>query len=188
MSFDINKNLIQKHSSKIIFLIDSSAYCFIEEIEQICGFNVLEIIHNSKRAHFFITNEVFVELMNGPRKLDPAIYINHLLNVESSMDSDWKENRFLIEENGAIKYVVLNKISSVDYGQILLCQNHPELILVTNDRKILRSSAQIIPGRIYGTPRLVERMLELESTQSSLKIIQATIKSHYEMKSPFKDN
>ena len=78
------------------------------------------------------------------------------------MSHDLKENRFLIEENGQIKYIVLNKVSAQDWGQVLLCQNHPELILVSNDRKLLKSAGIILKERVIGINALIDRMIQLE--------------------------
>ena len=78
------------------------------------------------------------------------------------MSYDLKENRFLIEEDGQIKYIVLNKISAQDYNQVLLCQNHPELTLVSNDRKLLKSASLILKERAIGINTFMDRMIELE--------------------------
>jgi len=103
-----------------------------------------------------------------------STFINHVLNAESAINADWKENRFLIKDNGQTKYIVLNKISPTDYAQILLCQNHPELVLVVNDRKMLRSGSQIIPERIIGIPALLNRLLDVFPENDRLKTLKNT--------------
>lgn len=186
MSYDIIKVKISQYTDKTLFLLDSSAFCKFEEIEKESGIHLLEIIHNSNKAHFFITNEVLVELMNGPRNLDIRIYKNHIINVEGSMDPNWKENRLLVEEDGELKYIIGNKVSNVDYNEIMLCQNHSELILVTNDQRMLKNGSRVLPGRIYGPPRLIERMIELEPNNTRLVKLQEVALQMYELIQPYK--
>jgi hypothetical protein len=133
--------------------------------------------------YFFVSNEVVVEIENRPRKFKFGYFINHILNSPISMDSNWKENRFLVKENGETRYITLNKVSNVDYGQISLAQNHPELTLVSNDRKLLKSAAHIIPGRVLGMPILIERLCDKYPDNKPLKSIKKTLGQTHELKS-----
>lgn len=180
------KHFLKKNSGKKIFIIDSSAFCRFEEIQIACGKNILSIMKASSKYTFVILNTVLVELMNGPRSLDLNFFMNNIVNSEISMDPKWKENRFIIEEDGEIRYVVLNKISAVDYGQISLCQNHPEFSLVTNDEKMLKSASRIIPGRIFGPAGLLDRLLEFDPNNTDIKLIQLTALKIFSLLHPFK--
>ena len=183
---ELTKHFLKQNKDKIIFLIDSSAFCKFEEIQNVCGINLFLIMKNSSKYTFVMNNEVLMELIRGPRSLDLGFFMGHLINSEGAMDPKWKENRFLIEEDGETRYIILNKVSSVDYGQILFCQNHTEFILVTNDERMLKSASRIIPGRIYGPPRLIEELLKLDPINSNLKLIQSTAQQIYTFKHPFK--
>ena len=185
MSFDINKQNISKYIDKKIYLFDSGVFARSEEISSACKVDFIDVFNELPAEYFFVSNEVVVEIANGPRHLNYGYFMHHILNSEGAMDSSWKENRFLIEEAGEIRYVVLNKISNVDYGQVTLAQNHKELTLVSNDRKLLKSAAQIIPGRVLGMPVLIERLSEKYPQNKKLKVINTAVKKIYELKNPF---
>lgn len=154
MSFDINENKIKKLSNagKELFLIDSSAFCRFEEVDRISDFSFLTYLKNVSHVHFFVTNEVLMEIANGPRNLNFSFFNDYMLNAEVSFSPNYKENKFIIEENGILKYVELNKISGQDYGQIHLAQNHPELKIVTNDEKFLKSATSLLGEERVRTP------------------------------------
>ena len=81
----------------------------------------------------------------------------------------------LIEENGEVKYIVLNNISATDYAQILICQNHKTLILVANDKKMLKSAIQVIKERrVIGIPALLNWLLVLYPDNGRLKALKET--------------
>ena len=134
-----------------------------------------------------MTNDVFVELSNGPRQIPVTFITEHIINSEGSFLPDWKENRFLIKENGEIRYIVLNKISTVDYSQVLLCQNHPELTLVSNDHKLLKSAKVVLIDRVIGPPSLIEQLIDLHPIHEDLKKITEAVKKIYSFKKVSKD-
>jgi len=183
MSYDLNTNKITKFSNKKLFLIDSSAFGKIEELWKITGTNLLLLMEQSQKVHFFLSNEVCVELMKGPRELDCKFLIDHIINVEGSGSYDLKENKFIIEENGQTKYIVLNKISWQDYNQVILCQNHPELILVSNDRKLLKSAGFVIKDRVIGINALFDEMIKLEPGYKEYRSLKSKALEIFELKS-----
>lgn len=184
MSLGNNRDRIEKYAGKTIYLFDTGVFARSEEIQKFCGINFVDVFKKLPNEHFFISNEVLCEISNS-RNLNYDYFLNHLLNAEGSMDPNWKENRFLFEENGEIKIVVLNKVSRTDYMQVLLCQNHEELILVSNDRKLLKSAVQVIPGQVLGVPVLVERLRRKYSDIKELEMIGNTLKQIYKLKNPF---
>ena len=130
------------------------------------------------RRQFFILTNVLSELIQGPNGISPTQlnpFFNHILAPESAMGNDKKENRFLINVKGKIKYVVLNKISVTDYAQVLVCQNHKELTLVANDKKMLKSAAQVIKERrVTGIPALLDKLLTLYPNNERLRVLKKT--------------
>ena len=164
MSYDLNVSKLSKFKGKTIFLFDSSTFCRYEELFLYSGINFFEVLGKLDRIIFLLTNEVIVELMNGPRKLHPKFLLDHIINVEGSMDHSLKENRFLYEKKGKLHYMVLNKVSAVDWNQVLLCQNHSDLVLVTNDRKLLKSS--------FGAASLIYKLLEMYPDDTDLQSLE----------------
>lgn len=82
MSYDLNNAKLSKLINKTLFLIDSSAFCRIEELAVATGLHLLLLMKSSTKTHFLLTNEVFVELMNGPRVLHPKFILDHIINAE----------------------------------------------------------------------------------------------------------
>lgn len=186
MSFDYNTQHIGEHKDKKVYLFDTGVFARSEEIASVCGSDFIEIFSKLPEEYFFVTNEVLLELMNGPRTILPGFFMKHILNAEGAMDRTLKENRFIIEKDGNLSYIVLNKVSSVDYSQILLCQNHKELILVSNDRKLLKSAAQILPDRVIGFPTLIINLSQKYPSNKPLMYVRKVIDEHYELKNIFR--
>ncbi len=184
MSYEFNIKRIAELGDKFLYLLDSSAYIRLEELSQMTNCNFLEMLHTlSKNSYFFLTNEVVVELMNGPRICAIETYLEHVINAEVSMDKSWKENRFIIEESGQLKYLILNRISSTDYGQIHLCQNHRKLNLVSNDRKMLKSAKTIIEDRCLGIDKLLDELLKRETLLvETINTVKQALEKNYAKK------
>ncbi len=182
MSYDLNVKKLEKLSSKTIFLFDSSTYCRYEELSIYSGVDFFDVITNLDNITFLFTNEVAVELMNGPRKLSPKFILDHIINVEGSMDHSLKENRFLYEKEGKLFYMELNKVSVIDWNQVLLCQNHPSLILVTNDRKLHKSAKAVLGDRSIGAASLLDRLLVLSPDNAHLKTLKDKSNELFEFK------
>lgn len=184
-----NSSIIFNSGKKHNFLFDTSTIRYFEEMYRQCGASIFFAMSQMEDVNFFACNEVLSELMNGPGGFNPAnfnIFFNHILSSESSMNRDRKENRFLINEDGEVKYIVLNKISATDYAQILLCQNHPELVIVANDRKLIKSGAQVIPSRrVIGIPALLNRLLKIYPDNERIKALKKTGDEMYIKKHAF---
>ena len=71
--------------------------------------------------------------------------LKHIINNPSAIvNNPDKENRFIKKENNEISVVIGNNISSEDYSTIVLCQHNPDFILVTNDKKMLKSGKLVL--------------------------------------------
>lgn len=186
-----NRKILSEHAKDYNFLLDTSAIRYLQIMHSVSGASIFKVFEECPDVNFFVANVVLSELMNGPNALTPiqiGAFLNHILNSESSMMPERKENRFLVEENGEVKYVELNKISSTDYAQVLLCQNHTELILVTNDKKLIRSAAQVVKGRrVVGIPALFDKLLELYPNNERVKKLKETGEKIFSQKHAFED-
>ena len=164
-----NKNKINLLSAKELFLLDSSAFLIFERWGNILGFNLLQKIQDSQKYHFFITNEVFVELHQKP----PGRYRDELwkdiLNAEGSMSRDVKFSSFPIDINGETFAIVINAISAEDFNQIWLCSNHTELTLISNDRKLLKAVATVLGGRAVGPSVFIKKFIKDYPEDTDLK-------------------
>lgn len=171
-----NNKILQEQGKKYNFLLDTSAILYFQVMYQHCGASIFTAINECPEVNFFVLNDVLSELMQGQKGINPTqlnIFLNHILNSESAMDRNRKENRFLVEEDGEIKYIVLSSISATDYAQILVCQNHPQLVLVANDKKMLKSAAQVLEGRrTVGIPAFLDRLLLLCPTNERIKALK----------------
>lgn len=173
-----NEKVLDIYGKKFNYLFDTSTILYFQTMYEYCGANIFKALEECPEVNFFVLNDVLSELMQGPKGINPtqlSIFFNHILNAESSMDRDRKENRFLVTENGQIKYIVLNNVSATDYAQILLCQNHERLTLVANDKKMLKSAAQVVSGRrVIGIPALLDRLLLTCPSNEKLKTLKKT--------------
>lgn len=186
---DLNKEILKKNSRKYNFLFDTSSIIYLEALWKRSGASIFKALGELPDVNFFVVNDVVSELISGKNAspVDGVLntFFNHILNSESSMAPNYKENKFLIEQGGEVKYIILNKISATDYAQILLCQNHLELTLVTNDRKMLKSGARVILGRrILGIPAFLNKLVELHPDNKRLASIKATAELMFIKKRP----
>lgn len=173
-----NNQILLAQGRKYNFLFDTSTILYFQVMYEHCGASIFTAIGECPKVNFFVLNDVLSELMQGSKAINPTqlnTFFNHILNPESSMDYKRKENRFLIEKNGELKYIVLSSISATDYAQVLVCQNHTQLTLVANDKKMLKSAAQILSGRrSVGIPAFLDRLLAIYPENERLKVLKRT--------------
>lgn len=166
---DSNKKKIESLKGKELFLFDSSAFQIFEEWGLALHFDLLGKIQESPRHHFFITNEVFVELHQKRQPEYMARFFKYILNSEASMSHETKFNLFPVEIDGKIIAVQTNAISVEDFNQVWLCVNHPELSLISNDRKLLKTTAVVLKGRVLGPSTFIRKFIEMYPEDSALK-------------------
>lgn len=153
------------------YLLDGNIIDCFEGIYRAVGINMLKEIDSIQNVTYLFTNQVIVELLNRPQSLDISIAKNNIINVEGGHSED-KENRFLIEEDGEIRVALGTKVSPEDWAQVLLCQNHPKLKLVSNDHGLIKNSLRAI-----GEPRtktivsLVQELITLSSNSKNLQLV-----------------
>ncbi|MEK7059550.1 MAG: hypothetical protein AAB971_02215 [Patescibacteria group bacterium] len=182
-----NDSTLAASLGELILLIDSSAYVEIQRIANETGYHALNfIINRYPKIDFFFSADVFRELnARGISSNAPNIASRALQAEGVSIDPSSKVNLGLYNStDGQIKSYNHNKISQADQNQILLCQNHLELVLLTTDHKLLRSAAPVLPNRIMDLQNLFELLVNTENPYLS-KMWQE-LHDHYMQTSNFK--
>src|SRR6185295_3804211 len=136
MNMENNDTILAASRGELILLIDSSAYGEIQRLANETGCHALNFIFRRyPKIDFFFSEDVFREL--NARDLSPNALnmAQRFLQAEGvSIDPSSKVDIGLYNStDGRIKSYRNNKISQADHSQILLCQNHLELTLLTND-------------------------------------------------------
>lgn len=183
-----NDKIIENNGKRLNLLVDTSAFLTFREIEVRAGVNPLSLLRHYHDIAVFFSSSAAVELMQGEGlSSDVVVMLKNSLNDEQSSISNEKENRFLYNsKDGRIKMIELNKMSKADYGQILLCQNHKRLVLLTNDKKMLKSAASLLDKRIMDVLNLLELMVNTpdEKLRIQWEALKRWYDSNYEYKRP----
>lgn len=183
MNNEVNKYTIDQHSDKTLFLIDSSAFCRLEEISQLSDANVLKALKDCNTVTFLVTNDVLMELMNGPRNIDISLFHDNLLSANGGFMQGWKENRFIVDDGkGNISAIQLSKVSNADWNQICLCQEHETLNLVCNDEKMFKNAEYLIKDRAFGLLRFLDTLIELEPNIDDFQIARNCLVTKFKRK------
>lgn len=152
-----NDKRITKAGGEMNFLIDSSVYHDMNDIESRTGYHPLDLIVNYPKVKFFFTQSMINENVRGRMGFtDEAVWMfQHSLQDEGSFSG--KESRFLYnDKDGNVRTITMHNISGEDYNQILVAQNHQDLVLVTNDHKVLKSGGALLSSRIADLPNLIQ--------------------------------
>ncbi len=115
---------------------------------------LFDLLDNNQEIDYKITNDSIVELTKGRGELEqffPKVFdkykkiLKHIINNPSTIvNKPDKENRFIKKENNEISVIIGNNISSEDYSIIVLCQQNQDFVLVTNDKKMLKSGKIVL--------------------------------------------
>lgn len=157
-----NDRRIEAAGGQLNLLIDSSVYHEFTKLEEEIGINPLDLLMKYPQVGFFFTQSMINENVKGRMGFtgEAAWMFEHSLQDEGSF-SERRESRFLYnDKNGNIRVVTMNNISTQDYSQILVTQNHQDLILVTNDHKMLRSAGALLSGRLMDLPNMLDFFAE----------------------------
>lgn len=162
-------------------LVDSSVYHEMQKIEDNTGYHPLDILENYPKIQIFFTQAMINENVAGKMGFsgEVAWMFDRSLNDEGAFSGS--QAQFLYNhQDGSIKSVVMNNISSVDYGQILVTQNHKDLVLLTNDHKMLKSAGALLSNRLMDLPNLLELMVNTEndSLRKEWKIVSEWYSAH----------
>ena len=182
-----NDTLLAQSRGELILLIDSSVYEEIQRIANETGAHALNFIfYRYPKIDFFFSADVFREL--NARGISPnALNIaSRALRAEGvSTDPSSKVDQGLYNStDGQTKSYKHNKISQADHSQIVLCQNHLELVLLTNDHKLLRSAATVLPRRVMDLQSFLEMLINTENPY--LKKVWQELLDHYMKTSKYK--
>lgn len=184
---EYNDRVLAASRGELILLIDSSAYEEIQRIANETGYHALNfIINRYPKIDFYFSADVFRELnARGLSPNAPNIASRALQAEGVSIDRSSKVSVGLYNStDGKIKSYNHNKISQADQNQILLCQNHLQLVLLTTDHKLLRSAAPVLPNRIMDLQNLFELLVNTENPH--LNKMWQELHDHYMQTSNFK--
>ena len=150
MSIEVNDLRLNKSRAQLKVLLDGNIYILFQEMSVATEIHCLELLDQIKSVDYYFTSSVCNELMQGREGINPnttRMLLHHSLRDEGTGGE--KENRFLYTDKaGNTRFATLNTVSGVDYGQILICQNHKDLVLVTNDHSMLKSAAALLDQRL----------------------------------------
>jgi len=182
-----NDAVLAASQGELILLIDSSAYEEIQRLANETGYHALNfIVRRYPKIDFFFSADVFRELnARGLSPNAPNIATRALQPEGVSIDPNSKVSIGLYNAaDGQIKSYKHNNISQADQNQILLCQNHLQLVLLSNDHKLLRSAAPVLPNRIMDLQNLFELLVNTENPH--LRKMWQELHDHYMQTSNYK--
>jgi len=151
-------------------LIDSSAYHEMNKIADAIGQHPLILLEAYPKIHNFFSQAMINENIRGNLGFNGETQWMFTQSLQDEGSFIGKEAVFLYNhEDGSTQTIKMNNISGVDYGQILLAQNHKNLVLMTNDHRMLKSAGALIGGRIMDVPNFLELMKNTEDTNLQKK-------------------
>lgn len=159
-----NDQTITEAGGGLNLLVDSSVYHEMNKIADATGHHPLIVLEAYPKIHNFFSHAMINEYIRGHNGFNGEAkwMFEHSLQEEGAFSG--KEARFLYNHiDGTTKTVTLNNISEVDYGQILLTQNHKDLVLMTQDHKMLKTAGALFLGRIMDLPNFFELMKNTEN-------------------------
>jgi hypothetical protein len=180
-----NDRRIQEAGGTLNLLIDSSVYHEMTKLETETGIHPIDLLGHYPNVKFFFSQAMINENVRGQMGFtqEAAWMFKHSLQDEGAFSG--KESRFLYNDvNGDTKVVTLNNISAEDYSQILLAQNHENLVLVTNDHKMLKSAGALLSNRLMD----LQNMLDFFATETPDQKIQnqwIKLRDHYKANSGY---
>lgn len=161
---DENDRRLAKSNADLKLLIDSSAYLDLYRIGIGTGLHPLNLLAPYDKIDYFFAEAMARELMQGKEGINPNtvnMLKRSLVDEHAVLNHADKENRFLYDsKEGGVRVATLNTMSNVDYGQILLCQNHKELVLLTDDHRMQKSAAALLDRRLMDVENFLELMAQ----------------------------
>lgn len=158
-----NDRKIAERGGSLNLLIDSSVYHEMQKVEDNTGLHPLDLLEKYPKIQVFFTDAMINENIRGKMGFggEASWLFGHSLRDEGVFSG--KEARFLYNhEDGTTKVITMNNISAVDYGQILVAQNHKNLTLLTHDHRMLKSAGALLSSRLMDLPNLFAFMKNTE--------------------------
>lgn len=191
---DENDKRLAESKAQLKFLIDSSVYHEVTKLYEETGIDILQLLDDMSGVEYYYTMAMINEVARGRDGFNTQVVFrmskHSLADEVAFIDEVIKEARFPYNHtDGTIKFMVLNSISTVDYGQITVAQNHKELVLLTNDHKMLKTGIALLRNGKRSRVMDLLNLLEMTSEQvpePELRAKWQTLKDHYEKHSGFK--
>lgn len=185
-----NDAKLEASNAYLKLLIDSSAFIAFQKIGAATGTHPMNLLELNPNIDYYFSNAVVNEFVRGSQGLSPDTVnmLERSLEDEMAVIGDGlKDNRHLyIDKNGKTRWTTLNTISSVDSGQILLCQNHDDLVLLTNDHNMLKNATALLDRRLMDVETLLRMMSDVRDRnfQPEWKRLRAWYDQNYGYKAP----
>jgi len=181
---------IEENKNKKIYLLDTSVFCRIEEMFRTTNVNLFYKLSKSDKVTFLISTDVIKELFKSPEKrvVPFNLFFPHIINSNMSFSVNKREKLTVLpvmfkNEPFALK---INAISYPDAGQILLCQGEKDLILVSNDKNMLKAAIVVLgKNRVMGTLNFLEDIYNLHLEDEELRDLFKTVKRFWRFKNLF---
>ena len=160
---DENDKRLAESKAELKILIDSSAFLSLRDIATATGTHPLNLLIAYPNIDYFFASAMLNELARGKEGFSQEIMGMYWKSLQDEMvgAEGLKDARHLYStKGGSTRTVTLTKISGVDSGQILLCQNHKDLVLLTNDHKMQKNAAALLDRRLMDVLNLLELMSE----------------------------
>lgn len=181
-----NDKRIKEAGGELNLLIDSSVYHELNKIEAEIGINPLDLLGHHPKVKFFFTQSMINENIRGKMGFggEAAWMFHHSLQDEGAFMG--KESRFLYNDaSGNIRTVTMNNISPEDYSQILIAQNHENLVLVTNDHRMLKSAGALLSNRLMDLPNMLDFFAK-ETPHPTIRNKWVAVRDRYTATSSYK--
>jgi len=140
---ETNTHILSLSKARAKLLFDANVLSYAQQAYNATGIHLLDYMDRiSGTVDWWVSSRVAVDLYNNG--ILPGV-LRNMLNCDYP---DMKMNDFPYEkEDGSLGFVKLNTVSGDDWSQICLAYNYPELIIVTNDAKMLKSAHAVLRGR-----------------------------------------
>lgn len=163
-------------------LLDSSGFIMWQQISNAMNFDIFKKLDELEGVEFKIMNDVWVELSQKESEKVMDRFLKNIVNASASYSRNHRfQTSVMLGDDGRPYASRHNKISGVDWAQIQTCQSHKDLILVTNDKKLLKSAATILHGRVNNPIEFLLKVAVSHPKDGDLKRI-VTVLKQIEMK------
>ncbi len=118
--------------------------------------DVIDFLRSHSKCDFKVTNDTVMELANGeienffPKMgLELQALADRIINNPVSMDRSFRPSSYVVSEDNGLYLEKANKVSATDYGLINICLEDSCYVLVTEDKKMLKSSARLMDSNRF---------------------------------------
>lgn len=175
---DHNDEVLSKSVAGIKLLLDANIFSISNDIADAVGIHLFDLLDSMQNVDYFLSTAVINEIFRGREGMSGRL-IRAFRNSlhDELMGEGTKDGRVLYERaDGTIGVAKLSGISREDMGQILLCQNHRDLVLVTNDHNMLKNGSAVLDRRIMDYHYLLSWLIDHTPDKQMKKRLQVVLR------------